>query len=127
MEAAPKTMVARYGPANGFGWQLNEVVGAQIMSVPMALPLERAEHAFRLFIGSLVGVFVVVGIALNVMIWLVVVRPVTQLSALADKVSQGDLEAAEFNTKGRDEIGVLAQSFSRMRASVVQAMKMLEG
>ncbi len=127
VEAAPKTLVDKYGPANGFGWQLNEVVGAQIMSVPMALPLERAEHAFRLFIGSLVGVFVVVGIALNVMIWFVVVRPVTQLSALADKVSQGDLEAAEFNTRGRDEIGVLAQSFSRMRASVVQAMKMLEG
>ncbi len=27
---------------------------------------------------------------------------------------------------GRDEIGVLAESFRRMRASVVQAMKMLE-
>ena len=28
-------MVAKYGPANGFGWQLNEVIGAQIVSVPM--------------------------------------------------------------------------------------------
>jgi HAMP domain-containing protein len=127
VEAAPRTMVEKYGPANGFGWQLNEVIGAQVMSVPMALPLKRAEDAFRLFIGSLVGVFVAVGIVLNVMIWLVVVRPVTQLSALADKVSQGELTAAEFNSSSRDEIGVLAQSFSRMRASVVQAMKMLEG
>jgi protein-histidine pros-kinase len=126
VEAAPKTMVDKYGPANGFGWQLNEVIGAQVMSVPMALPLKRAEDAFRLFIGSLVGVFVVVGIVLNIMIWYVVVRPVTQLSALADKVSQGDLGAAEFETKSRDEIGTLAQSFSRMRTSVVQAMKMLD-
>ena len=126
VDAAPATMVAKYGPANGFGWQMNEVIGAQVVSVPMALPLQRADDAFRLFVGSLVGVFVVVGVVLNLMIWLFVVRPVTQLSELADRVSQGDLDAPEFRVKGRDEIGVLAESFSRMRASVVQAMKMLD-
>jgi protein-histidine pros-kinase len=126
VDAAPQTMVAKYGPANGFGWQLNEVIGAQVVSVPMALPLQRADEAFRLFIGSLVGVFVVVGLVLNVMIWYFVVRPVTQLSALANRVSQGDLNAPEFNATSRDEIGVLAESFTRMRTSVVQAMKMLE-
>jgi HAMP domain-containing protein len=55
-----------------------------------------------------------------------VVRPVTRLSDLADRVSQGDLNAPEFPPGARDEIGVLADSFSRMRTSVVQAMKMLE-
>ena len=126
VEAAPKTMIDKYGPANGFGWNLNEVVGAQVISVPLALPLQRAEKSFNVFIGSLIGVFVVVGIVLNLMIWLVVVRPVTRLSELADRVSQGDLEAPDFPAGGGDEIGVLAQSFSRMRTSVVQAMKMLE-
>ncbi len=126
VEAAPKTMIERYGTANGFGWQLNEVVGAQIVSVPLAVPLKRAEQSFTVFMGSLVGVFVVVGIVLNLMIWLVVVRPVSRLSELADRVSQGDLNAPEFPAGGSDEIGVLAQSFSRMRTSVVQAMKMLE-
>ncbi|MBK9361148.1 MAG: DUF3365 domain-containing protein [Rubrivivax sp.] len=126
VEAAPKTMVDKYGPANGFGWNHNEVVGAQVISVPLALPLQRAEKSFNVFIGSLIGVFVVVGIVLNLMIWLVVVRPVTRLSELADRVSQGDLEAPDFPAGGGDEIGVLAQSFSRMRTSVVQAMKMLE-
>jgi len=126
VEAAPKTMVDKYGPANGFGWSLNEVVAAQIMSVPMDLPLKRAEQTFTVFMGALVGVFIALGVVLNAMIWWVVVRPVTRLSALADRVSQGDLEAPEFPGTGRDEIAVLAQSFSRMRASVVQAMKMLE-
>jgi len=32
--AAPAAMIRRYGPNNGFGWQLNEIVGAQIVSVP---------------------------------------------------------------------------------------------
>jgi protein-histidine pros-kinase len=126
VDAAPRTLVDKYGSANGFGWQLNEVIGAQLVSVPMALPLQRADQSFRLFIAALVSVFVVVGIVLNVMIWWVVVRPVTRLSALADKVSQGDLNAPEFSAASRDEIGVLAESFARMRTSVVQAMKMLE-
>ena len=126
VEAAPKTMIDKYGPANGFGWQMNEVVGAQVVSVPMALPLQRADEAFRFFIGSLVGVFIVVGVVLNAMIWFFVVRPVTQLSALADRVSQGELDAPEFSVTSRDEIGTLAESFTRMRTSVVQAMKMLD-
>ena len=126
VDAAPKTMIAKYGSANGFGWQLNEVVGAQIVSVPMNVPLQRADQTFKFFMAALVGVFVVVGGVLNLMIWLFVVRPVTMLSELANRVSQGDLTAPEFNVGGRDEIGVLADSFTRMRTSVTQAMKMLE-
>jgi HAMP domain-containing protein len=126
VDAAPATMVARYGPANGFGWNLNEVVGAQIVSVPLGVPLQRADQTFKVFISSLIGVFVAVGIVLNLMVWLLVVRPVTQLSALADRVSQGELDAPEFQARGRDEIATLSDSFSRMRASVVQAMKLLE-
>ena len=84
------------------------------------------EQTFKVFITSLVGVFVAVGIVLNLMVWMLVVRPVTQLSALADRVSQGDLDAPEFKTSSKDEIATLSDSFSRMRASVVQAMKMLE-
>ena len=126
VEAAPRTMIEKYGPANGFGWTLNEVIGAQIVSVPLDVTIQRAERSFTVFIGSLIGVFVVAGLVLNLMIWLLIVRPVTRLSDVADRVSQGELDAPEFATGNRDEIGVLAQSFSRMRASVVQAMKMLD-
>ena len=127
VEAAPKTLLDKYGPANGFGWNLNEVIGAQIVSVPMALPLARAEKTFRVFMISLGSVFVAIAVLLNLMLWLAVIRPVTQLSHLADRVSLGEMQAPEFNVNGRDEIGVLAASFSRMRRSLEQAMKMLDG
>ncbi|MFY9513379.1 MAG: DUF3365 domain-containing protein [Rubrivivax sp.] len=126
VDAAPKTMIDKYGPNNGFGWNLNEVIGAQVISVPMSLPLQRADNSFKVFMGAQLAVFVAVGLVLNLMIWLVIVRPVTQLSTLADRVSQGDLDAAEFNSTSRDEIGTLAASFTRMRTSVVQAMRMLD-
>jgi HAMP domain-containing protein len=127
VDSAPKTMVDRYGPANGFGWRLNEVVGAQIVSVPMAIPIQRAEAAFRVFMISLSVVFVTIGLALNLMLWTMVIHPVARLSKIADEVSLGNLEAPEFRTRSRDEIGTLSQSFDRMRKSLVQAMKMLEG
>ena len=42
-EAAPPTMIRHYGTANGFGWKLNDIIGAQVVSVPMAVPIRNAE------------------------------------------------------------------------------------
>jgi len=128
VDAAPKTLVDKYGPANGFGWKLNEVIGAQIVSVPTEVPIARANAAFKTFMVSLTVVFAFIFIALNLMLWYMVIRPVTQLSRLADQVSQGEnMDAPDFVVKSSDEIGVLTQSFNRMKKSLVQAMKMLEG
>lgn len=127
VDAAPKTLVDKYGPANGFGWKLNEVIGAQIVSVPTEVPIARANRAFRTFMVSLTAVFAFIFIALNLMLWYMVIRPVTRLSKLADQVSQGEnMEAPDFEVTSRDEIGVLTQSFNRMKKSLVEAMKMLE-
>jgi protein-histidine pros-kinase len=126
VDAAPKTMVERYGPANGFGWNLNEVVGAQIISVPTKVPLDRANRAFTVFMTSVAAVFVVIGVVLNAMLWAMVIRPIGKLSQFADRVSLGELEIPEFQRKSNDEIGMLSRSIARMRTSMVQAMKMLD-
>lgn len=126
VDVAPKTMIDRYGAANGFGWRLNEVVGAQIVSVPTSVPLARANKAFEVFMISLTAVFAAIFVILNVMLSWMVIRPVTRLSRLADQVSLGNLDVPEFGGKSRDEIGALAQSFDRMRKSLVKALNMLE-
>jgi protein-histidine pros-kinase len=126
VEAAPRTMIDKYGPANGFGWNLNEIVGAQVVSVPTAVPFERAKNAFQTFMLSLTTVFILIGLALNFMLWRMVIAPVTRLSRVADQVSMGDMDAPDFPVNQRDEIGSLAQSLTRMRQGLVQAMRMLE-
>ncbi len=123
--AAPKTLIARYGEANGFGWQLNDVIGAQIVSVPTRVPLARASQAFTYFMLSLTAVFLFIFIALNLMLSSIVIRPVTRLAALADRVSLGEPDVPEFPVTSRDEIGGLASAFGRMRKSLDKAMKML--
>jgi protein-histidine pros-kinase len=126
VDAAPKTMVEKYGQANGFGWQLNEIIGAQVVSVPTEVPIQRAQAAYRTFMMSLTAVFLFIGIALNIMLLIMVIRPVTKLSKLADQVSMGQMDVPDFKAAGRDEIGTLTESFNRMKKSLVQAMKMLE-
>jgi|SRR5262245_6742948 len=126
VDVAPKTLIDRYGPANGFGWKLNEIVGAQVVSVPTDIPTQRARATFRTFMLALGAVFVFVGIVLNAMLVSMVIMPVSRLAKLADQVSMGNMEVPDFHVRSRDEIRTLADSFNRMKKSVVQAMKMLE-
>ncbi len=123
---APATLIERYGSNNGFGWTLNEAIGAQVVSVPMSVPLARADKALGVVMLMLTGVFLLMGAALNLLLWKLVIQPVSRLSALSDRVSLGELDAPEFETKSKDEIGVLAESFARMRKSLVHAMKLLD-
>ncbi|HET7791955.1 MAG TPA: DUF3365 domain-containing protein [Rhizobacter sp.] len=123
--AAPPSLIAKYGDKNGFGWQLNEIVGAQLVAVPTALPQEKAKHLFFTFTGSLVAVFVVLFLVLNWLLQRLVVRPVREVANAARRVSQGDMSLAEFSESRYDEIGTLQKSFNRMRRSLVKAMGML--
>ena len=125
-ETAPASVVKSYGANNGFGWKMNEIIGAQIVTVPMAVPITTARTAYRTLLSSLVAVFLFMLIVLNVLLWLVVIRPIKRLSTMADAVSTGDLDVPEVRASGHDEVSVLAGSFNRMRISLVKALKMLE-
>jgi protein-histidine pros-kinase len=125
-DKAPATMVNIYGPTNGFGWKLDEVIAAQIVQVPVAFAVSRAENTFRVFMTSLVAVLVGTAVILNGLLWWMFIRPVTRMAAVADKVSLGAMDSPDFTHGSRDEIGSLAQSLSRLRNSLVQALKMLD-
>jgi protein-histidine pros-kinase len=125
-EMAPPAMVKIYGAANGFGWKQNEVVGAQIVSVPMDLPIRNANKAFVTFMSSLTVVFAVLFVILNAMLTAMIVHPITQLSQAADRISKGRLEGAEFPDKGSDEVSQLGQAFNRMRRSLEKAISLID-
>jgi HAMP domain-containing protein len=124
-DAAPATMLKLYGTANGFGWKHNEIVGAQIVSVPMAVPVGNARRAFLTFMGSLAAVFALAFVALNIMLTRIIVRPVARMSEAADQVSTGNFDVPEFAEAGKDEIAQLGRAFNRMRRSLQTAMKMI--
>lgn len=123
--AAPATLIERYGSNNGFGWQANEVVGAQIVSVPLTTAEQSAHRVLQGLMLSISGVFAAVLVIVNLALYLLVIRPVRRIARLADQVSMGDMSAAEFPPGGGREISALSASFKRMRTSLDKALRML--
>jgi protein-histidine pros-kinase len=123
--AAPASMVDLYGSNNGFGWKLGSIVGAQIVSVPMSVPLQRATHIFVLFLIGLAVVFAVILLLLNLLLNYAIIQPIRRISATATEVSLGNMDAPEIEPRGRDEVAELARAFNRMRLSLANAMRMI--
>jgi HAMP domain-containing protein len=124
--AAPAAMIAKYGPNNGFGWQPNEIVAAQIVSVPTALPISIANRAFRTLMLSTTLTFAALILATNLVLMLLIIRPVRHLAQVANQVSTGQLQEAELPVRGKDEIAELTASFNRLVTSLAKALRMLE-
>ena len=123
---APVSMIERYGESNGFGWKLNEIVGSQIVSVPMEVALNRASETLTTFLIATGSVLLAIIVLLNVMLYYIIVRPVKTMSLIAQDVSMGKMDMPEYELKGKDEIASLSQSFNRMRRSLVNAMNMID-
>ena len=123
--AAPKTMIALYGSDNGFGWKLDEIVGSQIVSVPLSLPLQQADSTLKLITASMLATFLVILIAVNLVFYFMVIRPINTISKIANEISEGNMEAPQFNMSSKDEIAILGSAFNRMRRSLEKAISML--
>jgi len=125
-EIAPAAMIDLYGSENGFGWQMNETIGAQIIYAPMALADKRAFDLIVVIMLSILVAFLVVIVLVNMMLSRIVLKPVLVMSEISEQVSMGDFSAPEFVKKGKDEISSLSTSFNRMRRSLDSAMKLLD-
>ncbi len=124
-DIAPKSMIERYGASNGFGWKLNEIIGAQVIYVPASQVFQIARQSFILFMGIVVVIFAAAIFLVNLWLKRYVVRPLNRMTQVAEAVSTGDMET-EFEQKSNDEVGSLAQAFRRMKTSLALALKRLE-
>jgi len=125
--AAPATLLTRYGSSNGFGWQAHEVIGAQVVSVPLAAALAGAERVFRRVMLWIVVILALALVLVNAVLYLLIVRPVRRIAAIADELSLGNMAVGDFPAGGSPELQALTGSFDRMRTSLAKAMRLLEG
>ncbi len=125
-DVAPAAMVKKYGAVNGFGWSLDQIAAVQVVSVPMSVPLSVADKAFHRLLFFLIATFVVTIVALDVALYLLVIRPLRNVSKAADRISKGETDLPELQVRTRDEIADVTASFNRMHVSLAKALKMLE-
>lgn len=126
-QQAPPSIIRKYGSVNGFGWKPDEVVAAQIVSVPMAVPIRIAGQALRTLILYLIAGLIASIAMIDTALLFLVIRPVRQLSGMADRISNGDMTIPELPVQGNDEIAAVTASFNRMFVSLRKAFKMLNG
>ena len=124
--AAPASMIAVYGTANGFGWKADEVVGAQIITVPMSVPIDIANQAYYRLLLYLVATLILTIVALDAGIYRLVIRPLKLVSETADRISTGEKDVPPLRVNGKDEIAMVTMSFNRMQVSLAKALRMLQ-
>ena len=125
-DIAPASMIKKYGAHNGFGWKLNEIIGAQIVNVPMAIPIARADATFNAFMIILGAVFAAIWLVLNVFLHLIIIKRVNKIAAKSEEISKGDMTVSEFDQTGKDELSSLGHSFNLMYRSLSSAVKLLD-
>jgi len=96
----------------------------------MSLSTRNANCAFYTLMISLSAVCLALFVMLNIMMGLMIVRPIRRVSNAADKTSTGAAEGvdiAEFSGSGKDEIAVLSKSLNRIRRSLAKAIDLIDG
>lgn len=72
-DSAPPEMIKLYGSANGFGWKLDDIIGAQIVSVPMSVPVALADATWSKLTtwlgGAFIGIALVANLGLGLLLW----------------------------------------------------------
>jgi HAMP domain-containing protein len=124
-DVAPKSLVKRYGTQNGFGWHPHEIVAAQVISVPMSVPIEMANHGLRNLLITLGTIFFATIAIIDLGMYFIVIRPLRQVSQSADRISTGEIDLPPLPIRGKDEIAEVTTSFNRMHTSLKKAMEML--
>ncbi|KAA3643362.1 MAG: DUF3365 domain-containing protein [Chloroflexi bacterium] len=130
---APANLVATYGDDGGFGWELDEIVAAQVIYVPAEDVFNAALRSFFLLIVIFVAIIAAAVVAINFLIRRDVVQPVGVMGGFAQKLGEDEIAAEDLESTSlaglagrQDELGVMAQAFQRMMKEVytrTQALK----
>ncbi len=123
---SPKSLVARYGKANGHNWPEGKVVGLVSMAIPMDTTFTNIrEVAFSVFFAGLTGVALLT-LFLYYFYYVVAQVPLQKTSAFFKSVVSGEKGLdVRFEVKGQDEISELADSFNHMITHLQQSQENL--
>ncbi|MEM6715354.1 MAG: DUF3365 domain-containing protein [Cyanobacteria bacterium P01_C01_bin.147] len=135
-DVAPPAMLEQYGQAGGFDWELDEVLGTQIVYVPAAEVFSSARQAFSGVMGLFILVFAIALFCLNALLKPLVVQPVQGLAKLSEKLAADDIKTVEeLDTaesrkltnviQRQDELGQLGRVFQKMVNEVITRQQRL--
>ena len=125
VETAPKEQVERYGTTSGYNYVMNSVVGSNIIYVPASVPINIATRSTIIVAIVFSLLFLMLFIVINVLIKKSIIRPIENFVKVADQVSKSKFDN-KFEVDTEDELKTLADSFTRLKTSIVMMMDMMK-
>ncbi|MFH2093642.1 MAG: HAMP domain-containing protein [Pseudomonadota bacterium] len=95
----------------------------EVYFTPKFLKEEFKKSMFNIGFTAIILIFAV-SLTANLVVKQIVVTPIAKITELANKISIGNLDT-RIPKESKDEIGVLAEAFDRMRISMTFAIKQL--
>ena len=121
-DQVPIQITADYGRGAGYNYRIGDVVGVELVGVPIAnvdaLALKRSLVAT----GLLTLMFAIVFMTINLLVRHYLISPLLKITETAHAVAKGELDRS-MNIERNDEIGDLARSVELLRRSFAQLMK----
>jgi len=123
---APAPLRNRYGTGHGFGWTMNEVVGARIVTVPAYVAFRMVNNSLLLMLASLTCIFLLTHVVFIYIFRRYVTRPLELLTKSTEDASLNKVTNLEHNMKSSGQILVLETAIKRLRRSLNKAITMIK-
>lgn len=102
-----------------------EIVGIQIVSVPMIKTAQNFGILFARAWGVMAIILLIAILIINFWLRRHIIKSIKKITQVAEAVSTGDMNA-EFEKVSDDEIGSLVEAFTRMKMSLAMAIEKFE-
>lgn len=89
-DAAPRTMLTRYGTTSGFGWRLGDTIGAQVVSIPADLAMKRKDETLLHYLSTSLALAAAGFVVLSIALRQAVVRPIESAGDAWRKLASED-------------------------------------
>ena len=121
-DVAPPSLIKTYGSSNGFNWQLDEVIGTQVISVPTSLYNQQANVSILSFLLVIASVFLMAYAAISVLLRRWLIMPLDQIAQMVEEISlRQTMIDAELPETHSDSLGKLNKAINRLLISLKKA------
>jgi hypothetical protein len=121
-DKAPASLISTYGSENGFGWKLNEVVGARIISVPASVQYSEAWKSAASYLLAMASIFLVAYTATLFIVYRWVTKPLDLVTQLLEEVSLHQVEGARLPEDSSSPLYQLNRAINRLLISLYKTL-----
>ncbi len=122
--AAPASMKNLYPGGRAYGWLAGQVVGADVVILPLTQARDDVRRSVALLVVSLVSIFALLFIVLNAVVVRDLARPLRTTLRATERLSLGQGPVEELDEEAKAEFGLLNAAINRLGRSLRRSIEL---